>query len=209
MGIPALLVDRHARVGNSWRNRYKSVMLNTPTFTDHYPFLEYPESWPRWLSRDAVADFMEHYAQIVGLDVQTNTDGTSIERDEQRGSRVRSRNPTAHAPFVRSMWFLPRESSTTSLSSPSSPARSSSRARSTTPASTHRPRWYPTFRTKKIVVIGPGTSGHDVAQDFVNHGRRQGRHHDPAAPHLLALRGGVGDTPAGHLEQGGHHDGGG
>ncbi|KAL2108036.1 hypothetical protein VUR80DRAFT_4336 [Thermomyces stellatus] len=166
MGIPALLVDRHARVGNSWRNRYKSVMLNTPTFTDHYPFLEYPESWPRWLSRDAVADFMEHYAQIVGLDVQTNTDGTSIERDEQRGSRVRSRNPTAHAPFVRSMWFLPRESSTTSLSSPSSPARSSSRARSTTPASTHRPRWYPTFRTKKIVVIGPGTSGHDVAQDF-------------------------------------------
>lgn len=171
MGIRTLLVDRHPRVGDSWRARYETVTLNTPTFTDHYPFLKYPESWPRWLSREPVADFMEHYAQLMGLEILPNTNVIQINRDEasqkyhvqvQDPQGIRTLTPQ-HLVLATGVFsdepILPR-------------FQGQELFQGQMYHSTHHrsARQVADVHNKKVVVIGPGTSGHDIAQDFVNCG---------------------------------------
>ena len=175
MGIPTLVVDRHARVGDSWRARYKSVTLNTPTFTDHYPFLKYPENWPRWLSRDPVADFMEHYAQIMRLDVQTRTTVTSVERDAKGRYQVRLQGPEDGS--VRTLH--PRHVVLATGVFSDEPILPEFRGQELFGGQLYHSGQHRSaeevadLQTKKVVVVGPGTSGHDVAQDFVNHGAKE------------------------------------
>uniref|UniRef100_A0A8H7N5W4 FAD/NAD(P)-binding domain-containing protein n=1 Tax=Bionectria ochroleuca TaxID=29856 RepID=A0A8H7N5W4_BIOOC len=69
------------------------------------------------------------------------------------------------------MWSLLQVSSVTDPSFQASQAKSNSRAGSITRANIVRLSRYKTC-TERMVVIGPGTSGHDVAQDFVNHGAK-------------------------------------
>ena len=37
LGVPAIVVDRHPRPGDQWRNRYKSLCLHDPVWYDHLP----------------------------------------------------------------------------------------------------------------------------------------------------------------------------
>lgn len=173
MGIRAQLLDKHARVGDSWRARYETCTLNTPTFTDHYPFVKYPENWPRWLSRDQVADFMEHYAQLMGLDVRFETSVLSVKRDEAADRFVveiedaEGRRTLTPRHVVLATGVFSDE--------PAMPDIPGMRSFAGTlyHSSKHRTaRDVPDVRDKRIVVIGPGTSGHDVAQDFVEHGAK-------------------------------------
>lgn len=172
MDIPAVLVDRYARVGDSWRARYKSVKLNTPTFTDHYPFLKYPETWPRWLSRDPVADFMEHYSQIMGLDVQTSTSVTSVERDEKGGFLVQLQGPDGAYTLNPQHLVLATGVYSDETIAPEFPGQELFKGEIYHSSKHTSADSVPDLHTKKIVVIGASTSGHDVSQDFASHGAK-------------------------------------
>jgi putative flavoprotein involved in K+ transport len=37
LDVPALIVDRHPRTGDQWRDRYKSLALHDPVWYDHMP----------------------------------------------------------------------------------------------------------------------------------------------------------------------------
>ncbi len=38
LGVPAIIVERNERPGDSWRNRYKSLCLHDPVWYDHLPY---------------------------------------------------------------------------------------------------------------------------------------------------------------------------
>ncbi|MCG8150196.1 NAD(P)-binding protein, partial [Pimelobacter simplex] len=42
LGVPALVIDKHPRPGDQWRNRYKSLCLHDPVWYDHLPYLKFP-----------------------------------------------------------------------------------------------------------------------------------------------------------------------
>ena len=69
LGIPTVLVERNARVGDNWRQRYRSLVLHDPVWFDHLPYLPFPESWPVFAPKDSLADWLESYASAMGLDV--------------------------------------------------------------------------------------------------------------------------------------------
>jgi hypothetical protein len=48
LGIDALIVDRCDRVGDTWRNRYRQLVLHDPIWYDHMPYLPFPSTWPVW-----------------------------------------------------------------------------------------------------------------------------------------------------------------
>ncbi|KAJ4287829.1 hypothetical protein N0V90_012533 [Kalmusia sp. IMI 367209] len=81
MGIKPLLLERSARLGDSWRQRYQSVTLHTPTYTDHWAYMKIPETWPRFLTGEKVAEFAEHYGQLMGLSIQFHTEVTKVTYD--------------------------------------------------------------------------------------------------------------------------------
>ena len=39
LGVPAIIVDKHERPGDQWRNRYKSLCLHDPVWYDHLPYM--------------------------------------------------------------------------------------------------------------------------------------------------------------------------
>jgi putative flavoprotein involved in K+ transport len=46
LGVPTIIVEKNARAGDSWRNRYKSLCLHDPVWYDHMPYLPFPDDWP-------------------------------------------------------------------------------------------------------------------------------------------------------------------
>ncbi|WCR24742.1 NAD(P)/FAD-dependent oxidoreductase [Paenibacillus thiaminolyticus] len=68
--LSLLLLERHSRVGDNWRERYDSLVLFTPRKYSELPGLPLlgdPEGFP---GRDEIADYLERYAQHWKLPVR-------------------------------------------------------------------------------------------------------------------------------------------
>jgi putative flavoprotein involved in K+ transport len=74
------IVERHPRVGDSWRNRYASLVLFTPRSYSALPGLAVPGDPEGFPTKDEMADYLETYADHFGLPV---TPGTGIRRLER------------------------------------------------------------------------------------------------------------------------------
>lgn len=174
MGIRTLLVDKLPRVGDSWRQRYETVTSHTPTYTDHYPFLKFPENWPTWLPREKVAGWMENYSQIMGLDIMVNTTVSSINYDEakrqysvelQSDNGKQTLNPR-HVVLAAGL-FSPVPIR------PNFPSEKSFKGQVYHTSEHKAARRISNVKEKKVILIGSGTSSHDIAQDFVNSGAKE------------------------------------
>jgi putative flavoprotein involved in K+ transport len=73
LGVPTLIVEKNPRAGDSWRNRYRSLVLHDPVWYDHLPYLPFPETWPVFCPKDKMGDWLEAYAAIFELDIWTST----------------------------------------------------------------------------------------------------------------------------------------
>ena len=68
LGVPAIIVEKNARAGNSWRNRYRSLVLHDPVWYDHLPYIPFPENWPVFTPKDKIGDWLEMYSKVMELD---------------------------------------------------------------------------------------------------------------------------------------------
>lgn len=82
LNVPALVVDREARVGDSWRRRYGRLVLHDPVWYDHMPYLPFPDYWPIFTPKDKLAGFLEAYVDIMELNVWTGTEPISSAWDD-------------------------------------------------------------------------------------------------------------------------------
>ena len=73
LGVPTIIVERNARAGDSWRNRYKSLCLHDPVWYDHLPYIDFPKNWPVFSPKDKIGDWLEMYAKVMELNYWTNT----------------------------------------------------------------------------------------------------------------------------------------
>jgi cation diffusion facilitator CzcD-associated flavoprotein CzcO len=92
IGVNALVIEQHARVGDEWRKRYPSLYLHTPkrhhacesgifslteecVLTFHYKVLyqPYPSTWPEFTPRDKLAEWLEQYPVSNDLVVWTSS----------------------------------------------------------------------------------------------------------------------------------------
>ncbi|GJJ08953.1 hypothetical protein Clacol_003173 [Clathrus columnatus] len=81
-GIPCLVVDKIARVGDNWRNRYKTLCLHDSSWMAHMPYLNFPPTWPGFTPGQKYGDWLEFYAQMMDLNVWTSTEVQKVERDD-------------------------------------------------------------------------------------------------------------------------------
>jgi putative flavoprotein involved in K+ transport len=73
LDVPTLIVDQNPRTGDSWRNRYRSLVLHDPVGYDHMPYLPFPQNWPVFTPKDKMGDWLECYAQIFELNIWQST----------------------------------------------------------------------------------------------------------------------------------------
>ena len=77
LGVPSLVIDKHGRPGDQWRNRYKSLCLHDPVWYDHLPYLKFPENWPVFAPKDKIGDWLESYTKVMEVPYWTSTTATS------------------------------------------------------------------------------------------------------------------------------------
>lgn len=82
-GVPALIVEKNARPGDSWRKRYKSLSLHDPIWYDHMPYIKFPDNWPVFSPKDKIADWLEMYARIMELNFWGNTEAKRASYDDR------------------------------------------------------------------------------------------------------------------------------
>ncbi|MCY4185168.1 MAG: NAD(P)/FAD-dependent oxidoreductase [Rhodobacteraceae bacterium] len=83
--VPYQIIDRYPHVGDQWRLRYDSLVLHDPVWYNHMPFKPFPKGWPVFTPKDMMADWLENYAEELGLNIRTSSVLIGASYDELRG----------------------------------------------------------------------------------------------------------------------------
>jgi putative flavoprotein involved in K+ transport len=79
-----VILDAGPAVGESWRNRYDSLTLFTPSQYDSLPGFAFPGKADTYPTKDQVADYLRVYAKQFRLPMRMNTRVTRISRSQSR-----------------------------------------------------------------------------------------------------------------------------
>jgi putative flavoprotein involved in K+ transport len=85
IGLTALVVDRMARVGDNWRLRYRGLKLHNKTPVNHLRYLPFPVTFPEYIPKDQIANWLESYVDILGVDFWTRTSFEGGSYDDAAG----------------------------------------------------------------------------------------------------------------------------
>ena len=164
LGVPTLIVEKNPRAGDSWRNRYRSLVLHDPVWYDHLPYLPFPETWPVFCPKDKMGDWLEAYASIFELDIWTSSTCERATWSTGAGrwtATIRRGDGEEVTVSPRQLVFC------TGAYGPPNEIRFPGKDdfTGTLLHSAHYASGAP-FRGKRAVVIGAGSSAHDVAVDL-------------------------------------------
>jgi putative flavoprotein involved in K+ transport len=167
LGVPAIVVEKNARPGDSWRNRYKSLCLHDPVWYDHLPYLPFPDDWPVFSPKDKIGDWLESYTKVMELNYWSGTECKSARwRDAkqewevtvQRNGETVALRPK-HIVFATGMSAVPTLPDYAGIDRFKGTQMHSSRFKSSD-------EW----KGKRAVVVGSNNSAHDICADLWEHG---------------------------------------
>jgi len=159
--IPCVILERNDRVGSAWHHHYDRLHLHTDKRNSELPFLPYPKDYPRYPSRAQLIEYLKSYAQKFQLDIRFRQEVISA-HCEQDQWEVQTQNSLYHAKNLVIAAGCNHESIL-----PSWPGQDSFEG--TINHSFQYKNGEP-FRGKKVLVVGFGNSGGEIAIDLWEHG---------------------------------------
>ena len=168
LGVDTLVLEKNARVGDNWRHRYHALTLHNQIYANHLPYMPFPPNWPVYIPKDKLANWLEFYAESMELNVWTGAELIESSYDEQRqqwsatvaradGSERQLR--PRHIVMATSVSGIPNIPDIQGLDNYQGEVIHASAYRD---GEEHT--------VKSALVIGMGTSGHDIAQDLASSG---------------------------------------
>jgi len=162
-GVPTIIVEKNARAGDSWRNRYRTLVLHDPVWFDHLPYIPFPDHWPVFTPKDQIGDWLEMYTKVMELNYWTSTRCERARFDEARKTWIvevdRDGETLVLEPkqlvFATGAYGPPRWIKLPGAEHFQGALIHSSEFQSGK-----------SFAGKRCVVIGAASSGHDVAVDL-------------------------------------------
>ncbi|KAF6839281.1 flavin-containing monooxygenase, partial [Colletotrichum plurivorum] len=169
----SLIQYEQAKADSMSQRAYRTLVLHDPVDVCHMPYLPFPVTWPLYTPKDKLADWLETYASVLELNVWTKSSIESAAYNDQSGNwdvkisrniggqvSVRSLKPrhvimaTGHAgePLI-----------------PKFPGQGNFKGQ-VYHASTHTDTSNSDVKNRKVVVVGTGNSGHDIAQNYHENG---------------------------------------
>ncbi len=162
-GVACVLLERETDLAAVWQRHYQRLHLHTDKGHSALPYLPFAADVPRYPGRDQVVAYLRAYAEHFQMNVQLGCEAHSIVRDGAEW-RVQTNRGDVHA---RHLVLATGHAATPQL--PDWPGQESfggavlhsSRYRSGLP-----------FRGSRVLVVGAGNSGHEIALDLLEHGAR-------------------------------------
>jgi putative flavoprotein involved in K+ transport len=169
-GIDTLIVDRHPRIGDNWRNRYHALVLHNQVHVNHLPYMPFPPSWPTYIPKDKLAGWFEAYVESLELNYWTGTEldsGTYNEREGRWSVTLRRADGSTRTLHPRHVVLATGVSGIPNL--PHIPTLQNFRG---TVLHSSRYQDGEAWRGKTALIVGTGNSGHDIAQDLHSAGAK-------------------------------------
>jgi len=160
-GVAALVVDESAQVASRWQARYDRLRLNSSRPTSHLPGRPYPKGTPMFPTRDQVVEHIQGCARDAGLDLLLGTRVQRLSRTNgswtvETGKGDIDARQVVLATGYENEPLVPewdgRESFAGELIH-SAEYRNADR-----------------FRSRRVLVVGPGCSGMEIAHDVATGG---------------------------------------
>lgn len=166
-GLDTLVVDKYVRAGDSWRQRYDSLKLHDSKWYSELPYLPYPPTWPLFTPKNSIADWLEVFVWATGVNLWTEAPATAATYDAEaerwevtidRQGVERKLRPR-HLIFATGFNRLPV--------TPTVPGSDEFKGYVSHSANY---RGSAQFKDKKVLVVGTGSSGMDLAKDAFDGG---------------------------------------
>jgi cation diffusion facilitator CzcD-associated flavoprotein CzcO len=162
LGVRPEVIERARDVASSWRSHYERLHLHTVKEHSALPHMPFPSDCPKYVPRRQVVEYLASYAQQFGIAPRFGEEALEIRREDGRwqtrcrsGLRIRSRcvvlaTGANHVPNL-----------------PDFPGRDQYRG-TVTHSSAYRDAT--PFAGQRVLVIGMGNTGAEIALDLAEHG---------------------------------------
>jgi cation diffusion facilitator CzcD-associated flavoprotein CzcO len=168
IGLDALVIDKEERIGDNWRLRYNGLKLHNKTPVNHLRYLPFPPTSPDYIPKDEIANWLETYVERMEVDFWTRTTFEGAEYDVATGSwmakvrrgdgSVRTLRPK-HIVMATSVSGTPNVPRIATIENFAGKLLHSSQF-------SGGAEW----KAKSVVVMGTGTSAHDICQELQANG---------------------------------------
>ena len=152
-----------ARIGDNWRLRYRGLKLHNKTPVNHLRYLPFPSTFPEYIPKDKIANWLESYVDIMEVDFWTRTafDGADYDEAAQRWTARLTREGVArtlrpkHIVLATSVSGTPNIPDIEGIDNFKGEVLHSSRFKAGR-------EW----KGRPVIVFGTGTSAHDICQEL-------------------------------------------
>jgi cation diffusion facilitator CzcD-associated flavoprotein CzcO len=160
-GREFVILERSAELASSWRRHYERLHLHTAKRYSSLPFRPFPRGLPRYVPRQDVIAYLEDYARAFDLQPRYSANVTRASRVEG-GWRVEAEG-AAYA--ARNLVIA-----TGVNASPLRPTLAGEAAFGGTILHSAEYRDAEPYRGKRVLVVGAGNTGAEIALDLSEHG---------------------------------------
>ena len=162
--VPFTILERATRIADSWHGHYSRLQLHTPKAHSALPFRAFPRGYPRYPSRQQVVDYLDDYARAFDLTPELGREVSRCTRGDDGVWTVSTsqREYRAHRVVV-------------TTGNACRPCRPRWPGDDTFPGTVIHSNAYTngeSFRGKRVLVVGFGNSGAEIALDLADHGAR-------------------------------------
>jgi putative flavoprotein involved in K+ transport len=168
LGIDTLIIDKHKRIGDNWRNRYHTLTLHNQVHVNHMPYMPFPSTWPAYVPKDKLANWFEAYVEALELNYWPQTElvyGAYDEIEQRWTVTLRSCDGTERELQPRDIIMATGVSGIANR--PNIPILDEFQG---CVVHSSEYRGGDNYAEKKAIVIGTGNSGHDIAQELYSSG---------------------------------------
>lgn len=160
-GHSFIILEKSNKIGPTWHNHYDRLHLHTDKNRSELPYFSYPDDYPKYPSRRQVVQYLENYAAHFDLEPRFNQTVVSAELRNGRwdirtgNHRYLSENLVV-ATGYNNRPYIPKWQGMDHFEGE---IIHSSEYRNGNP-----------FKEKKVLVVGFGNSGGEIAIDLCEHG---------------------------------------
>jgi cation diffusion facilitator CzcD-associated flavoprotein CzcO len=160
-GLNVTVLEKAGHVGAAWRRHYDRLHLHTDRHHSGLPGMAMPPDYPAYPSRELMVAYLESYAARFGIAPDFNTTVSRIDRD---GAHWRTE--TSQGPIVAPVIVV----ATGIADAPYRPSWPGSESYSGSVIHSSEYRNPVPYTGKRVLVVGFGNSGGEIALDLANNG---------------------------------------
>ena len=154
--------------------RYHQLVLHDPVWYDHLPYVPFPSHWPTFTPKDKLAEWFESYVRILELNVWTQTNLESAKWDESKRQwtvnlKRKKADGTIEDRSLHPHHIIQATGHSGEMKFPQMKGMENFKGDRLCHSSQFK-GVKADSQGKKAIVVGCCNSGHDIAQDFYEHG---------------------------------------